>query len=216
MCGPLALALPVPQTSRLRFVVGRLLYNLGRVVTYAVLGIAAGMVGKFLALAGWQQAVSIGLGVLLLLSLLLPRVMGRVLQRIPLLDAAYRRVAGILGGLLRRRSLTMLFVVGLVNGLLPCGFVYLALAAAATTGDTAGAVLFMAGFGFGTIPVLFAISLAGKQLQGGLRKRVAALMPAFGVVLAALFILRGLNLGIPYISPHVERDQPVQTAPHCH
>jgi sulfite exporter TauE/SafE len=193
-----------------------LFYNGGRVVTYAALGIAAGMVGKVLALAGWQQAVSIALGVLLLLSLLLPSVMARMLQRIPVLDSAYRRVSGALGSLLRRRSLATLFLVGLVNGLLPCGFVYLALAAAATTGDTAGAVLFMVGFGFGTVPVMFAVSIAGKQLRGGLQKRMVSLIPAFGVLLAVLFILRGLNLGIPYVSPHVEQNQAADAAPHCH
>jgi sulfite exporter TauE/SafE len=203
MCGPLAIALPVPQATRMKYITGRVLYNLGRVVTYMVLGAIAGAIGKRLFMAGAQQIVSIVLGVLLLIFALAPSV----LQRIPAGASLLERIAGpvkrALGALLQRSSLLALFLFGLVNGILPCGLVYVALAAAITTGDVFHGVLFMAGFGLGTVPVMVAIALLGKQLQGGVRKRLSALWPVFMTVIAALVLLRGLNLGIPYVSPKI-------------
>lgn len=203
MCGPLALALPVPQAGRLQFVLGRLLYNLGRVITYALLGVAAGFVGKRLFMAGAQQAVSIVLGVLLLIGVLAPALLRRVRARSLVAERIAGPVKRAMGTLLQQSSALSLLLLGVANGILPCGLVYVALAAAVTTGSVAKGILFMVGFGIGTVPVMFLISLAGKQIQGGLRKRLTALMPVFTALIAVLIILRGMNLGIPYVSPHV-------------
>ncbi len=207
MCGPLALALPVPQGGRAQFVAGRLLYNAGRVVTYALLGAVAGLVGRRLFMAGAQQTVSIVLGVVLLVVALAPVVLKRLRIGSTLLARISDPVQRMIGALLQRSSLLALFLLGLVNGILPCGLVYMALAAAITTGGVLQGVLFMTGFGAGTAPMMFLIALAGKQIQGGLRKRLTALMPVFTAVIAVLIILRGMNLGIPYVSPKV-MDEP--------
>jgi len=209
MCGPLALALPVPQGGRAQFVAGRLLYNAGRVVTYALLGAVAGLVGRRLFMAGAQQTVSIVLGVVLLVVALAPAVLKRLRIGSTLLARISDPVQRMIGALLQRSSLLALFLLGLVNGVLPCGLVYMALAAAITTGGVLQGVLFMTGFGAGTVPMMFLIALAGKQIQGGLRKRLTALMPVFTAVIAVLIILRGMNLGIPYVSPKV-MDEPAQ------
>ena len=207
MCGPLALVLPVPQGGRAQFVAGRLLYNAGRVVTYALLGAVAGLVGRRLFMAGAQQTVSIVLGVVLLVVALAPVVLKRLRIGSTLLARISDPVQRMIGALLQRSSLLALFLLGLVNGILPCGLVYMALAAAITTGGVLQGVLFMTGFGAGTAPMMFLIALAGKQIQGGLRKRLTALMPVFTAVIAVLIILRGMNLGIPYVSPKV-MDEP--------
>lgn len=203
MCGPLAIALPVPQAARMKYITGRVLYNLGRVVTYMLLGAIAGAVGKRLFMAGAQQIVSIVLGILLLIFALVPSVLHRLPTGALLLERLTGPVKRALGSLLQRSSLLALFLFGLVNGILPCGLVYVALAAAITTGDVFRGVLFMAGFGLGTVPVMLAIALFGKQLQGGVRKRLSTLLPVFMTVIAVLVLLRGLNLGIPYVSPKI-------------
>ncbi len=203
MCGPLALALPVPPDARFRYVMGRVLYNLGRTVMYVILGAIAGAVGQKLFLAGAQQIVSIVLGSVLLLFALAPSLVRRLPDGANLVDRLTAPVRRAIGALLRRSSVTAMFLLGLVNGLLPCGLVYVAVAAAVTTGTVATGAIFMAGFGIGTIPVMLTIALLGKQLQGGLRKRLYAVLPAFSVVIAVLILLRGLNLGIPYVSPKV-------------
>jgi len=94
-----------------------------------------------------------------------------------------------------------LFLFGIVNGFLPCGFVYLALAGAVTTGSFVSGTLFMALFGFGTLPIMFATSLVGKFLNLRLRRIINKLIPIFAIILAIVFILRGLHLGIPFVSP---------------
>ena len=215
MCGPLALALPVPGGGRLTYVYGRVLYNAGRVLTYAVLGAAAGLVGRTVVLAGAQQAVSLVLGVLILLSVLVPLALRSLLPSFTLPARFSRYVQAKLAGLMKRSSRVALFVIGVLNGLLPCGFVYVALAAAITTGEVHRGVLFMAGFGLGTGPLMLAIALAGKHIQAGIRRRLAALAPVFTAALAVLIILRGLNLGIPYISPAVSGKEPREQQ-HCH
>lgn len=203
MCGPLALALPVPPDKRLRYLVGRLLYNLGRTAMYMLLGAIAGTVGRKLFLVGAQQIVSIVLGSILLLFALVPALLRRLpggAGMVERLTAPVRRAIGIL---LQRSSVAALFLLGVVNGLLPCGLVYMAVAAALTTGTALNGVLFMAGFGLGTVPVMLTIALLGKQLQGGMRRRLAGFLPMISVVIAVLILLRGLNLGIPYVSPKI-------------
>ena len=215
MCGPLALALPVPGGGTLTYLYGRAVYNAGRVLTYAVLGAVAGLVGRTLVLAGAQQIVSVVIGLFILLTALLPLALKSIFPSFTLPARFSARVQAKLSGLMKTSSIVALFLIGLLNGLLPCGFVYVALAAAITTGDVYGGVLFMVGFGIGTGPIMLAIAIAGKHLQAGIRRRLVTLAPVFTAVLAVLLIVRGLNLGIPYISPAVSEERPRQEQ-HCH
>lgn len=216
MCGPLALALPVPSGSTAGFYLGRVLYNLGRAVTYALLGLVAGSVGRIIVLAGWQQGLSLVAGGLLLLSVALPSLFTLISTRFGAVNRLTAQVQQSLGVLFRRRSTSVLFLIGLLNGLLPCGFVYVGLAAAAATGGMVPAALFMAGFGFGTIPVMFGISIAGRQVGPAMRRRLAALTPVVTVAVAVIIILRGMSLGIPYISPVLPDPAAGAGAPCCH
>lgn len=214
MCGPLALALPAGQGGVRRYVAGRLLYNIGRTVTYVALGLIAGLAGRGIVLAGAQQAMTITIGAVLLLSLVIPRALKRLLPSFTLPERITAKVMELLSGLMRRSSVAALFLIGVLNGLLPCGFVYLGLAAAVTLGDAVRAMLFMAGFGIGTLPIMLAIAVAGKRIQEGVRRQLLRVVPVVTAVLAMLLIVRGLNLGIPYISPHVDEARPAET--HCH
>jgi sulfite exporter TauE/SafE len=216
MCGPLALALPVPPGPAGTFFLGRLLYNGGRGVTYAVLGAAAGSVGHFVVLAGWQQALSLVAGGLLLLSVALPAAFAAMSSRLALPGRAAGVLRGKLVQLFQRRSVRVLFLIGLLNGLLPCGFVYVGLAAAASTGALLSGALFMTGFGLGTLPVMMGVSLAGRRIGPVFRKRLSVLTPVVTVALALVIILRGMSLGIPYVSPVLPQQQGAADPSCCH
>ena len=198
MCGPLALALP-GGSGRVAFVVGRLLYNLGRVVTYMLMGAFFGLLGHGFALAGLQRWVSLVLGIAILLGVL---VSPRFANTLPVT----RFVSWLKARLSRsfqQRALTSMFGVGLLNGLLPCGLVYIACAGATATGNLWSGVDYMIAFGFGTLPMMLAISLIGTKLQFILRLRLQRLIPVSLAIVGALLLLRGMALGIPYVSPRL-------------
>ena len=201
MCGPIALALPIGKGSNLQLVISRLLYNLGRVVTYTLFGAVFGLFGKGIAFAGLQRYVSILLGASILFYYLMPsRFKGKLSITKPYLFVS-NFVKKSFTKLTKTGSAQSLFLFGIVNGFLPCGFVYVALAGAITTGDFVSGAAFMALFGLGTTPIMFATSLVGKFVSGGVRSKINKLIPVFAIILAIIFILRGLSLGIPFLSP---------------
>ncbi len=204
MCGPLALALPGRDRSGAAYVLGRLAYNLGRVVTYCGLGLVFGAVGKSFWMAGVQRWASITLGLLLIFGLFLSRKLALSKPVVLLVQ----RLKLAMGGLLRRRSLVALGLLGLLNGLLPCGLVYVACAGAAATGGVVSGLEYMAVFGLGTVPVMFVISVSGKLMPTALRLRLVRVVPLSIILLAILLILRGMSLGIPYVSPDLSSQDP--------
>jgi sulfite exporter TauE/SafE len=197
MCGPLALALPAAGHTAAAFFLGRLAYNAGRVVTYCALGLVFGVVGKTLFLAGFQRWASIGLGLALLAGL----VASRKLALWRPVTTLVGRVKSRMAFLLRRRSLSALALLGVLNGFLPCGLVYVACAGAAATGGMLAGVEYMAVFGVGTLPMMLAISLSGKLIPFAWRVRLGRAVPVCVFLLGSLLILRGMSLGIPYLSP---------------
>jgi uncharacterized protein len=209
MCGPIAMALPFVGSSGWRYYAGRLLYNGGRIVTYASLGALAGAFGQSLELAGLQQTVSIVSGVLIILLLVLPAALKGRASNFLGTDKVMGWVRRQLGYYFQKNSLGSLFMVGMLNGLLPCGFVYIALAGAISAPGIGGAMLYMALFGLGTFPLMYLVSLSGKLISLKVRGIFNRAVPYVGMAIAVLFIVRGLGLGIPYLSPKV-----VQTAHH--
>jgi len=199
MCGPLLLALPVPAGGAGRFIAGRLIYQSGRILTYALLGVFAGFAGRSFFLAGLQRWLAIALGVGLLLGFL-------VSPKIALSAPVNRLVLPLKSAMavqLQRRDLFSLLVLGMLNGLLPCGLVYVALAHAMTRSNVFAAVAHMFVFGLGTLPMMLAVGLSGRMFPPAVRLKLRAMIPAGIILLAALLILRGLGLGIPFVSPAV-------------
>lgn len=200
MCGPLAMSLPGAGRARWRFLGERLLYNLGRAVTYTLLGVLFGALGLLVALAGYQRWLSIAIGALMVASVLVPWVQRRLGQLEQAPAHLLRRVMAPIKTMYRRGGAGAMLGVGLLNGLLPCGFVYAALATASTAGSVRASALFMAAFGLGTLPAMFAVSTMGRFLSVAWRTRLQKLIP-YGVVLVGLLlILRGLSLGV-FLSP---------------
>lgn len=202
MCGPLALALPVAGHTPLAYVAGRVIYNLGRLVTYCALGLVFGLLGGTFSMVGLQRWVSIGAGVLLLAGLLVSR---RLALAGPLVSLV-GRLKGAMSGLLGTRTLGALAVLGALTGLLPCGLVYVACAGATATGGWFSGVEYMAAFGLGTVPMMLAIGLSGRLVHATVRRKLAAAVPVSVFLVSVLLILRGLSLGIPYLSPNLSSD----------
>jgi hypothetical protein len=197
MCGPLTLALPPAGSSAAGFLAGRLAYNAGRILTYSLLGAVFGLIGQGMLLAGVQRWVSLALGLALLAGLAASRGLTQWIPVARLVNPLKSRMAV----LLRQRSLVSLGVLGLLNGLLPCGLVYVACAGAIATGHVSSGVAYMAIFGVGTVPMMLAVSLSGKLVPATLRLKLRGLVPVSIFLVGVLLILRGMALGIPYLSP---------------
>lgn len=198
MCGPLALSIPLDTSGSFARFLSVGLYNLGRVLTYFLMGAVLGWAGYRFAIIGYQQYFSIAMGIALLV-MLLP---ARYVPEIKWLKSAQQRIKKILARFLTRRNRPFSFLlIGTLNGLLPCGLVYMAIATALVIGGTIKSGVFMAAFGLGTIPLMAVLMLTGHHLSFSFRLRIKKLLPYFVAVVAVLMVLRGLNLGIPYISP---------------
>lgn len=201
MCGPIAIALPLGNRSPLNRIAGSTVYNLGRVITYALLGAVFGLLGKGIEMAGLQQWASILLGSAMILSIVAPAIFRGKVK----LEQMFFGYAGKMIGSFRKlfavSSIPSLFLIGLLNGLLPCGLVYIAIAGAINTNALHSGIIYMIIFGIGTIPIMFAIPLLGNLIGNAFRKKYGKVVSVFIVILGIIFILRGLSLGIPYISP---------------
>lgn len=209
MCGPIALALPLDRSSNLSKVTGVLCYNSGRIFIYALFGGLFGLIGQSIVVAGYQQMLSITIGACMLIMILLPN---KVFSKYQLTRFIYFYIGKMkqkLSVLFKKSSHSSLFFIGTLNGLLPCGLVYLGIAGAIATGNSLQGSLFMAVFGLGTLPAMFSLSLLGNSINMKYRNKINKAIPAFLVATAVLLIFRGMNLGIPYVSPEMSDTQPV-------
>lgn len=215
MCGPIVLALPVIGDSQIKILLGRVLYNLGRILTYSIMGALFGLFGSRLVLFGLQQDLSIAFGVIILLYVLTPRKIKTKVANTFIYRETTNFIKSRFASMISKKSNSSLFTIGVLNGLLPCGFVYVGIAGAVSTVDWISGALYMALFGLGTFPVMFATAMFGKIINVNFKRKVAKLIPVFAVLLALIFILRGLNLGIPYLSPKLTKTVIQQPEP-CH
>lgn len=213
MCGPIAMSLPYQGAGRAMAVVNALLYNLGRTITYMAIGSVFGLLGKGIFLAGYQSALSIAMGVLMLILAFFSTNLESKLARLPLLQKPLFRLKSALGRAIRSDKQSSFFTVGLLNGLLPCGLVYMAIVGAVSTGSVAKGAAYMGLFGLGTIPLLLLTALAGNWLGVRLRQRIRAVLPFMLVLIAALLIFRGLNFDLPR---GLELWEDASNVPMCH
>lgn len=217
MCGPIAFLMPVDHNNPTKKFVQTLSYHLGRLLTYALIGFMFGELGKRLNLFGLQQQLSIGIGLLMILVILLP---SHIFNRYNFSKPMYKlvgKVKSALGKQLKSKSKGTFFTLGLLNGLLPCGLVYMAVFGAIATGDALTGALYMFVFGLGTVPLMTTAIYLGNFLKGKAKKRIVKFIPVAVILMGCLFILRGLGLGIPYVSPgkQVAVEQ-VQAEHSCH
>lgn len=200
MCGPLSMALPIQYLFKWQRMVSIFLYQAGRVITYSTLGLIFGLAGRKVYLVGFQQWFSIGMGILILVLLIQYRLFRKNLHP-GFLARFYSLVQRVMRKILQTRGTIPFLFFGIANGFLPCGMVYIALAGALVTTEVQHSVLFMAMFGLGTLPAMVAVSFFGQFFSLTIRNSFRKLVPVFVSVMAVILILRGMNLGIPFISP---------------
>ncbi len=215
MCGPIAFMLPVSRDNKLKKFFQILLYHAGRLLAYSTIGLAFGLLGKTLDLFGFQQQLSILTGILMIAVILLPATKLRNFNIAGPITSSIGKIKSSMGALLKKKSPTMFFSIGVLNGFLPCGLVYLAVFGALASGGTWEGGLYMFLFGIGTIPLMTSVIYSRDHIKPGLRLKVKKLIPAFIVIIGLMFIIRGMGLGIPYLSPATQGPM-AATSASCH
>jgi uncharacterized protein len=221
MCGPIALSLPLKENSLNTRILSSLLYNAGRVFTYFILGLLFGLAGSGLSVWGIQQWLSIAVGTMMIFSVAMPVLFHswNISKHFDMFFDGFRKAFRRFFGF---RTYQSILLIGLMNGLLPCGLVYIALAGALISDQPLDGAFYMLAFGLGTIPALFIIPLIGNAFTKAFRNFGRKVLPYFIILLGILFILRGMNLGIPYLSPKMDpagkghKTEKVQKPECCH
>ena len=204
MCGPLVMALPIAQQTNFQKWQSILLYHAGKISSYTILGILLGLFGSQLPLYGVQENLSIVMGSIMLLYVVYvfvikPKFIPIFLQ----FNLQYTFIVKKMGQLFKSKHRVVFYFIGILNGLLPCGMIYVALTSALATQDILQGGLIMTFFGIGTMPALIMVAIGGQYFGINIRKKIQNLLPIFIFTVGVLLILRGMNLGIPFISPHL-------------
>lgn len=215
MCGPIAMMLPVERNNPAKKVSQIITYHLGRLTAYGTIGFIFGLVGKGFFLAGMQQQLSIFIGVAMIVVIVIPEKIFAQYNFSKPIFKIISRIKQTLGSQFKNKSYKSLFTIGLLNGFLPCGMVYVALFGAIAMQSESLGVLYMILFGLGTVPLMSSVVYLNSFLTVSLRNKMRKVIPYVAVLIGVLFILRGLGLGIPYISPS-NMSLFVQEKPNCH
>lgn len=201
MCGPIAFMLPVDRTSNLKKISQIFIYHFGRLMAYSIMGILFGFIGKGLYVFGIQQKLSILIGVLMIVVILIPYKTFNKYNFSKPLYILISKVKNRLGKALKKKTADTFLTIGFLNGFLPCGLVYMALFGAIAMANPLEGGLYMMLFGAGTIPLMTTAIYFSGFLKGAAKQKIQRLIPVFVVIMGLLFIIRGLGLGIPYVSP---------------
>ncbi|MDP2088656.1 MAG: sulfite exporter TauE/SafE family protein [Flavobacteriaceae bacterium] len=215
MCGPIAFILPINKETPVKMVFQTILYHLGRLLTYSFIGLLFGLLGKGLSLAGIQQQLSIVIGILMIAIFFIP------FNKLLSINIAFpiskivMKLKKKLGTYLNRKSNTSIFIIGILNGFLPCGLVYMAVIGSIAMASAYSGAFYMFLFGLGTIPLMTGAIYLGNFINIAVRNKIQKMIPVFVVIIGILFILRGLGLGIPLISPPNESLK-IENPAKCH
>lgn len=199
MCGPLAIAVFNSKdtgTSQKTYF-SALYYNIGRTVSYTFLGIIFGLLGSLAMVAGMQRGLSVFAGIVLLLIFIFSLNPDQIIGRISFLSGFYKKIISRLQYYLTKIKSVSYFNFGIINGFLPCGLVYLALAGAMSLGNIWGSAGFMMFFGLGTIPAMVALILFQGRIGERLRWSLRRLYPFISLMLGIYLMYRGLFSKLP-------------------
>ncbi len=205
MCGPLLFSAILQPGSNTFPLSKWFIYQAGRMLVYVLWGILFGSIGFTLKWVGLQQDMSITLGICMLSILVLAKFFPSFESKITS-NRVFRLLTEQLMPFIRKRDNRSSFFSGVLNGILPCGLVYMAIAGAVVMQDTLKGAAFMVAFGLGTLPLLLAVLIAGKSIQPNIRKYFSVAYPYILAFMAVLLIIRGLNLGTMF-SPAIAPDK---------
>ncbi len=216
MCGPIAFMLPLDRNDHWNKGLQLSIYHLGRLLSYTLLGLSFGFVGKGLQLFGVQQKLSIGIGILMILLVLVPSKYSAKISLTKPIYILMGKVKSKLGKALKKRTPDTFLTIGFLNGFLPCGLVYVALFGAIAMGSPLQGSFYMFLFGVGTIPLMTSVVYASGFFGQRIKAQIRRLVPVFVVIIGVLFIVRGMGLGIPYVSPKAVTPKMVSADVECH
>lgn len=198
MCGPLALGInQYSDRNVIHQIWHATRYNTGRMITYTVMGILFGIIGTALTVSGFQKIFSIVSGIFLITLFFLSLDIEKFLFRFGRYKNGYRRIQNHISNALQRTTVKYPLYMGILNGILPCGLVYLALAGSVATGNLLDGTMFMLLFGIGTFPAMFALMLGGQFMKMRVRKTYRKIFPVLHLLLGAYLIYRGFMVKIP-------------------
>jgi hypothetical protein len=215
MCGPIAMMLPLDRNNEAKKGTQIITYHIGKLSAYGLLGLIFGLLGRSFYLAGIQQQLSIFVGILMIMVAVVPE---KEFAKYNFSKPIYRiitKVKSSLGQQFKSKSYQSLFTIGLLNGFLPCGMVYVAIFGAIAMQSISMGIVYMLLFGLGTIPLLTAVIYISNLLSFSFRGTLQKMIPLVAVLIGMLFIIRGLGLDIPYLSPS-NLSLFVQAETNCH
>lgn len=196
MCGPIFLASASRFSVAKEYLVANLLHHAGKTFSYILLGSLMGVIGKLISIVIMQKWLLIISGSLLILF--------QILNTKPVFKAF--KINLILNRL-QQLKLNNSFTLGVINGLIPCGLSYSAAISAIATGNPLYGALFMLSFGIGTIPSLNLIAFSRWLFKFKVNKKLMQWKSVPVFFIGVLFILKGLDLGIPFISPKLHPEK---------
>jgi uncharacterized protein len=190
MCGPLLLVIHGRMAGSR---VPRLgLYHASRILMYALLGIPAGYASRVLSFGVTGRTIAAIAGTLLIMAALgsAAGLYGHSIANA--WSSAAVRLGGRAAMMARHHPWRSQVLLGAVNGVLPCGLVYAAVAGAAAAGTIRSAVVFMIGFGAGTLPLLGAITLSAVAVPAAARRRLRFVAPVLMALAGVLLVVRAV------------------------
>jgi len=198
MCGPIAISLPyrVGMQTKEETFFKILVYNLGRIITYAFFGLLFGVVGKSFFTMGIQKWVLIALAILLIIVAIFSIDVESKALKIPFINKFNTKIKTTLSKALKNATIKSFLYIGILNGFLPCGLVYMAIVAALATGGVINSVLYMILFGLGTMPMMMALGYGGHLLSTKFRRVLRKLYPIFMIIFAILFLMRAFKINM--------------------
>lgn len=214
MCGPIALMLPLDKNNPSKRVIQMMTYHLGRMTAYVSLGVLFGLLGRGFFMAGFQQKLAIVAGMIMITIALVPE---RKFAQFNFSKPVYKllsKIKSTLGKQFNRKSFKALFIIGLLNGFLPCGMVYAALFGALAMPNFISSLSYMMLYGLGTIPLLVLVTQL-TQFRKFTFQKYQKIIPIALLLIGLLFVVRGAGLSIPYLSPNTVSLH-IQQQANCH
>ena len=215
MCGPIAFLLPLDRKSNKKRIFQVSLYHIGRLFAYSIIGFVFGVVGKSFSLFGLQQKISILIGIVMIVVVLVSSFSKKQWHVAKPIYKIISKIKSNLGSLLKKKSSDTFLTIGFLNGFLPCGLVYMAVFGAIASQSLWQGSLYMILFGLGTVPLMTTAVYFGNFLSGKVRQKITKAIPVFVIVIGVLFVLRGMGLGIPYVSPKQMKPK-IESTQSCH
>nr|WP_262922092.1 sulfite exporter TauE/SafE family protein [Aquimarina acroporae] len=206
MCGPIAFMLPVHKSNSAKKLFQVFLYHFGRLLAYGIIGFFFGVLGKSFHIFNLQQGLSIIIGILMILIVIVPSLQTKKHAFTRPIYRLITKVKSALGYNLQKKTTDTFLTIGFLNGFLPCGLVYMAVFGAIASSNILMGSMYMILFGLGTVPMMTIAVYTGNFITGKTRNRIQKLIPIFIVIMGILFVLRGMGLGIPYLSPEASSE----------